>query len=397
MALLVLVTPLQQTCDLPPSFGPEYYDSTINYIEGFPLAAPPAADDHGTIVALDSSGRWDWPWRGRTGNSFEYMTMTAAGTVGSVQTDSASSKTLPATAKVWRLELVNLFRDGNFENPAIDMGPYATVALGSQSEGIYTPSGHSRSLQIVLNTGESRDSYAGWDMKQLLADIISGSFTTPPSYFLRMMIWPNSSIPYHSTTLASLTAGQSEKTTGTPVNSSLFLADRFIDFENSTFFFIAGQLATWNIDEVRSIRADVTPVIRLLLNPADTNPGLVPGQYEFSVWVRLPPDAKTFDNATRTSEPYAAKHTTLGIKQLVADAESGTLQTIRSWQQSYAVASGWQRLVLRMDATNNMDRFDEDSPQPVMELSIAPSRLDAYDAGSIEIALPVLNFYINGF
>ena len=107
------VTVFATTCDLPPTFGPEYYNEETNYIAASALAAPPLATDTGSTISLNSSGIWDWSWRGITGNTYQYMTMAEAGTVGSAVTQDAYA--LAADAAVWRLELVNLFINGNFE------------------------------------------------------------------------------------------------------------------------------------------------------------------------------------------------------------------------------------------------------------------------------------------
>lgn len=386
-AFLILTT---SACDLPPTFGPDYYVSSTNYIAGFPLAAPSVSADAAGGTALDTPAVWDWAWRGRTDNSYEYMSMTGGtDTVGTAVT-AGDGSTLTAEAAVWRLELKNLFRDGNFENPAVDLTPFELG--GSALKTVVNSTGFNQTL--ALTTGGN--DYVSWRMSDLLLDQ-TGAFTLAPSYYLRFMTWPNVNLPYHVGTQTDYDSEITEQINVVPSVNSVIIADRFIGLESDTLFIMTGTIQTTFIDEVRMIRADVEPALHLLLRPADTALGLVPGQYEFSVWMKTDPADRLYSDSSRIAEDYTAYQTSLRISQLRWDATNEALESEKSWEQTFAVNEGWQRLVLRMNATNNMERFDEGSSTAVMELAISPTNPSLLDAGAILIAAPSLNFYINGF
>ena len=103
VALAAAAFALFSRCDLPPSFGPEYYDSSTNYIAAYPLALSPAATDLGTGTELGAPGVWDWAWRGNMDNTYSYMTLTDAG------------EARPGGGQAWILELANLFTNGTYE------------------------------------------------------------------------------------------------------------------------------------------------------------------------------------------------------------------------------------------------------------------------------------------
>lgn len=391
------------TCDLPPSFGPEYYDSSINYIASFPLAAPPLPTDTGSDVALNSPAVWDWAWRGVSGNEYPYMTLSPAGTVGAAQT--ADSYTLAADEPVWRLELANLFGIGNFEGSpstaAFDASADATATLDLTIAPI-----NGTSLRFAFNA-EKR--FVQWIMSDLLADLTS-STSGGPTYFLRMLAEPNSPFSYYK--LKDSETSKISTTTGTlvtPLSGSLFIQDKldgFTDSEDTRFIVSGSESQILTVDEVRCVRADQDQYLRLLLRPDDPdiddegNPTLVPGQYEFSVWMRTADSDLRFDDGARTSEPYASYSVTLRMRQLessVDDAGSIVLEPSMELTRSYVVDSSWRRLIIRAEDPDNLDSFDETSDLPVLELAISPTLDGVPDAGAVLIAAPALNFYARGF
>jgi len=283
-----------------------------------------------------------------------------------------------------------------------EVGSTATVAL----DGAIAPI-HGTSLRIGLGDKD----YVQWKMASILNDLTAPSIPTSPSYYLRMLARPNIAFTYYNLAQADLgTITTSTGTAITPLSGSLFINERLSGYEDDYRFITYGNNLTLSIDEVRSVRADIDPFIRLLLRPIDpavidhessdplpaldpAKPTLVPGQYEFSVWMKLGNDDKRFDDDTRTNEPYASYYVTLRIRQVDGDL----IKPIRGNSEIFAVDSNWNRLAIRMEKPENMDTFDEDSEYPVMELAISPTRIDAPDAGAVLIAAPALNFYLYGF
>ncbi len=390
------------TCDLPPSFGPEYYDSSVNYIASFPFAAPPLPTDTGSGVALNSPAVWDWAWRGVSGNEYSYMTLSPAGTVGAAQT--ADSYTLAADEPVWRLELANLFGIGDFEDSpsltAFEPSVGTTVTLDSSSDSI-----NGTSLKLYLDGDKA---FVQWRMQSLLSDLATTTLGGP-TYYLRMLVKNEIQITYYNLAAADLSLMGSVSNPGTPVtplSGSLFIQELFRDFENDQRFILYGGTKTPMIDEVRTVRADQDQYLRLLLRPDDPdiddagNPTLVPGQYEFSVWMRTADSDRRFDDDTRTAEPYASYSVTLRMRQLestIDDEGSIVMEPSMELTRAYVVDSSWRRLIIRTEDPDNLDSFDESSDLPVLELAISPTLDGTPDAGAVLVAAPALNFYINGF
>jgi len=393
------------SCDFPPTFGPDYFLTDKNWIEHIPLAAPPAADDDGSIVALDSSARWDWSWRGKTDNSYPYMTLVPYGTTPAA-TDGEHSLALDTPA--WRLELANLFINGTFETPP-DPAAYANSPNSAFSQGTAI---HSKSLYIDL--GDDSDDYVAWKMGELLDDVTAT--WSGGTYQLRMVVDPVSGLKYrHSliTEIDSPESGQATQPVLPDEHGSLFLTERFTGFKegaDSVDFAVTNGPFTMSIDEVRAVRTDMEPSLRLLLAPWDTDPSpsydsttdedtrLTPGQYEFSVWLRIADEDLLFDDPARATQPtatYAARYVTLRMRQVVY--EEGALNPTIGVSNEVAVDTVWRRYAVRMEDPSNLDYFDDMTLHPVMELSIAPTLTASVDAGAVLVAAPELNFYKDGF
>jgi len=152
------------------------------------------------------------------------------------------------------------------------------------------------------------------------------------------------------------------------------------------------------LDDLRFMRVDIEDAfrLRLLLAPSSVNPTLVAGRYEFSLWVRAPSDALAYDDTARIaspSAPFATKRVTLSIRQIafLIDRDTPIL-----FQETFNVTDQWTRLALRM-GEGNLDRIDESTEEPVIELSIYPYDRQDIDAGSVLIADPQLRFFIDGY
>jgi len=385
------------SCDLPATFGPLYSDTGRNWIGHIAVSEPPAASD----VDLDISARWDWAWRGKTGNDYQYMTLTEAGTTPAV-TDGAHK--LAVDTPAWRLELSNLFVNGTFEE-AFDATAYSpsigSIVAVSDGNAI-----HQKSLRIDL--GIDADDYVAWLMEKLVADV---SAVSGHRYQLNMLLGQSVTLRYRHAPLLDI--DEADSFDATPVSTadsrgSLFIADSFTGFQTGS----AGEAFAVNaplqvtVDEVRAVRTDIDPSLRLLLAPWDTDPSptyddedqdtrLTPGQYEFSVWLRIDDADRYFDDASRVAQPYAAKNVTLRMRQV--SYEEGALEPKTSISAVVTVDATWRRYAVRMADPSNMDYFDDMTPHPVMELSIAPTLLAPRDAGAVLLAAPELNFYKDGF
>ncbi len=401
LAVAVVVAMAAWGCDWPPTFGPEYYNTGTNYIAALPLAAPPPASDDGSTVAqdpsavaLDSSARWDWSWRGKpaTGNAYEYMSLTPMDATNAAATDDGY--TLASGAPVWRLELSNLFLNGDFET-GLDMSAFDKSINSTFGISAVTPI-HGNSLDIDI--GNEVDDYVYFHMDKLLDDIATTA--VGGTYQLRMLL--GNPVIFNFRDALPTEIGASTTLTATPDETgSLFITQRFTGFDQNYVFVVVTENDKVTLDEVRAVRTDIEPYLRLLLDPADTSPTLVKGQYEFSVWMRTSEADKAFNDASRIDQPYAARNATLRLRQVAYSLDAatglGSLDPTVSSTTTVAVDSTWRRFAVRLEKPNNMEDFDEGTPHPVLELAIAPTLEDPMDAGAVLIAAPELNFYIRGF
>lgn len=393
VAVAVLIT--FSTCELPLSFGPEYFDTGTNFIAARPLALPPPASDEGAGIPLDSTGIWDWAWRGTTGEMvpYDYMVLTDAGPSASGDATDGGF-TLPDDATAWRLELVNLMPDPvYFEGLATVPPGWQTGGLGASIAINQTATSRGKELQLK-SIGSL---WVGFDPHSI--------FNTSPLpdalYSFYAKISPEIPPVYN----VEIAANSTYANLGRIVRSDILAIESFTIPTNDHRLKFgkkeAGEEQNFNLDEVRAVRVDLVESwrLRLLLTPEDTNPSLVPGYYEFSVWVRMPDDALAPENdAGRMSAPeaaLAASSIRLAMTQLGFLEGSDTPSSVT---ESFPVSSSWKRWALRMAPRSNFDRFDEETDEAVIELSIYPfASNEAIDAGAVLIAAPSLRFFANGY
>jgi len=375
----------------PESFGPEYDDTTTNYIAAHSLSAPPLASDQGSTIGLDSPAIWDWAWRGVSGNSFQYMTLADEGTVGTAV--ASGGYTLDADENVWRLELVNLAGD-----PYLEGAPHAawdSIGSASTAQSGPTTASHGQFIRLDAPSG----SWAGFDPNET-GFILDAPASMPTARYSLKAFSTDSSIRYIFGD--SSFAPAFDDVSPSTLSASRHQFDEFSVESTSTRFMTGASTENQSIslDDLRFTRSDLGEGarLRLILRPSDTVPTLVAGQYEFSVWARWPDDALPYDSTSRTQatnfeKPFAAKRLTLRIMQtgFLVDRDTPV-----KFQESFSVGSGWTRLALRMDG-GNLDRFDESSSEAVIELAIFPYDDQDMDCGSALIAAPSLRFFKDGY
>ncbi len=370
------------SCNVPPSFGPEYYVSTTNYIAGFPLSAPPPASDSGTGTALGAPAAWDWAWRGTMDSAFEYMKMTelAEGTGPSGQ------------GKAWRLECVNLAASPYLEDTTLHPA-WTFSGTGSAVQELAAPGAHGQ--QVKLSSISTN--WTGLDPFLFFTDSPKPNY----QYALRGQITSSLSKLFYQVEDQGIATWENPRFI-VPGADSLFAIEGFSVSAAGTrlMFGQIGMTQTFALDDLRVVRVDRAEALRLrlLLRPSDTTPTLVPGYHEFTLWARVPSDTLRAGDALRVSSPTAAFCTqtlTLAIKQIgfldLRDSPSSNAK------ESFTISGEWTQLKLRMPEKSNFERFDEASPDAVIELAIQPFGDGVPDASAVEIAAPELHFYINGY
>jgi len=387
--LLMSILVLAVTCDLPPSFGPEYDDTSRNFISAYPLAAPTLSGNADGSSVVDLSAVWDWSWREKTGTTFEYMTLTNSGTVGTDVTSGAF--TLDATETSWRLELANLAGDPYFEDsiPAgwIANAP-ATMALKSST--FY----HGQYLELVSNNNY----WVGFN-PNFPGFILDAPASNRSNIYRLAAYSTKADIKYLIEDYNALANFDDTIKYNISNNEIILKTFSVPELDTRAMFAVTQNVQTVEIDDLRVVRSDIANMLslRLRLKPADTEIDLAPGLYEFSVWVKVPTDALSYADsarATDTRAPFSAEKVRLELRQVGFSEEERT--TPLFFSESFPTSSTWTRLALRMDG--NLDRFERSSKDVVIELAIYPfDVVGTISPGSVLIAAPSLRFFKDGY
>jgi len=382
-----------------------YRDSAKNLI-----AASGLGSSDLSAAGHASSGVWTWAWRGATdaddaAGGFDYMTLTPVGAVGAG--GAAVPEGLDPAATAYRLELVNLMPNGDFEGavggewaatPAADTNTYFNIV----STGGQEINGKSLYVKVTARPGDN--------VRFNLGTLADGTASVALHTYAWLSIVNTSPVityklaPFDDVTdtenqLISPNLDQfgSNKVFKVLFNEQLLGSDRM------ALAFGLGNTSDFTLDDVRVVRSDIENRLRLLLKPIDTSPSLVRGYYEFSIWARKPGDA-AFVTDAGTAEPYAARSLTVRMLQLSPDQSSaehsypldGRADSPDWGGTVYDASSGWVKLVLRLAEGGNFV-FDPRSAEPVLELSLAPYDYAQAEPGVVEIAQPELRFFLNGY
>jgi hypothetical protein len=157
------------------------------------------------------------------------------------------------------------------------------------------------------------------------------------------------------------------------------------------------------IDDIQVYRSDINNSLRLRLKPKDTYPRLRNGTYEFTLWVKRPPNRRYYSDLNEGYE-YTPKTITLRMEPT---GSSGTYFPFPIDGTPYTNApggvtgiadagAGWVKLVLRHER-NGTFMINEYSDIPELEISITPYDSARPSPGAIDIAQPELHFYYNNY
>jgi hypothetical protein len=349
----------------------DYYDSTVNLISTGGLD-----QQNLTTAGYETNAVWTWAWRGATDaddvTGFDYMTLTDQGLVDA----SGEAAGISASSHVYRLELVNLVAGGDFQGSdltAWTKDSLADTVLVAVTSGTQI---HGQSLKITT----AANSWISYN----LAALKDYSATNAHDYSLLANCKIVDSYSQFSETFVSGAGGQIPYGSAFRINQTGVLA------LSMDLFFGSGSINDITIDDFRCYRSDLVSAIRILLRPSDTNPSLINGYYEFSVWARKPSGLffATEDNAIALADGYASSEVSLFMTNL--SKGKGSAQA-----KFPVVGENWIRLVLRENLYGNMEGIDPTSVVPAMELAIYPCDFQQPSPGVVEIAQPELHFYAN--
>ncbi len=361
---------LALSCDLFTSkdpFPPEYY--TANFISAYgfnaflPSAEVPEPFDPAAPVV---TRRWDIDYR-YTGwdapHRYDYLTLEATGgTVSDI--GSPIFPGLPADAPVYRLEIVNLVTDADFE---IDAGGDWTPSGGAAFQRVdVSPLGGAWSMRLSAPSS-SRIDYEtrvrpGFTL--LEGGAYRYRYRILPDLPTRIITGDNTqeaTNPGAGTPFVRITGQFSQNDTG-------ILSLRFEPAEDS--------FGAVYFDDLRLTRQGGMSLV-LRLRPVETWPHMEQGVYSFSVWVHSDPTVAS------AGEPYSIDTFVLTMRPVAPASFAVT-------SARYQPAAGWQFLSSSM--TGKAIQFDG-AFAPVIELT-----LDFNESlpGRVLLAHPVLQFHPDG-
>lgn len=362
-------------CDLPDPFA-GYRETEHNFIAGTPLAPPP---EPSSGADLNGSGFWDFAWRNPATANYAYMKQTE---------ETAETGPIPGVA-VFRLELVNLYDGGDFESATVGELPSGWENQGLANAKVVSSglNGHGKSLTITKQN-ESAD-WAGFPVTALKDKDVQGSKAYVINFFAGALS-SQSGYSLQNTGSYDQTKNMGPITAGDNINTLALWSTSGASEDHILFGGPASMSLT--IDELRVLRGDLgqDSRLRLRLRRRDTEPPLMPGYYEFRLWIKKPSGAKWHDEA-RTNEPPAARRVGISLSQLDAQGKE-TATPIPITER--AVTDEWQEIVAR---GQNIDLLHDTADAPVIELSIRPYATGKLDAGAVLIAAPVLRYYLDGY
>ena len=356
----------------------DYRDSGQNFIaaEGFDKQDL-------TTAGYLSNASWTWAWRGATDADdaatphYDYMTLAQNGTVGASAVSGLSS-----SANVYRLELVNLITEGDFEGASTT----GWSANGSTLGIVVSPSAMHAGTGHALNIDNLAGATVYYSFSSLL-DRAAG-VTADHSYMLAMNTANATSFAYQVATSGSFLISDAR---GLDLSGEFTLPVAKASMGNQRLYIGSSQHSAVVLDDVRAARTDITNCLRLRLRPTDTIPTLTRGYYEFTVWARKPPSGYTFATENAAADPYATSAVTLWMGS--PSGSDGSCSAVSS-----IASSSWTQLRLRQAAGGNFQALDPTSADAQMELQIYPFDINRFpEPGAVELAQPELHFYLNGY
>ncbi len=396
------------SCSGDDPYDSEYYDSSYSFIDTIGLDSF-VGDDSTSDSAQGISGSWDFAWRGNSGTSgftgpggeYPYMSLTDAALSASDSSLGTAPDGLEASSEVYRLSLANLFVDGDFS--AYTVGASAGWSGGTNTTAAVIADGATGSIH-----GNTLNLYIKQKSEPAVLTISSYADDGAPSsafYSMGFNYFSTGTIAaddlYFSYGSIPSSGGESLVATSSSSTSSGSVILSTPDLSTYDTLNIAANDTTLYLDDLTLVREDLEPALRLYLTPTDTASALVPGRYEFSVWVHTDPDASDGDAAAGDStvdDPYLARYLTLNMVSWPEGNVSGVAYGSASFSDS-DWASGWTRLSVTFNDNKALyfDETDDASSivlglEVVMHSSSAPGRYP----GSILIASPALYLALDG-
>lgn len=354
-------------------FDDAYYDN--NFIAG--IGFDKFVGDVATVPAIGSdptTGMWDFAYRYLDWDAYSYMTLHVTDTVLpvadpglTVASFGAVPSGLSPIAPVYRLSLVNLIADGDFETATGGSWTGTGTATRDITASPNNPLFGSASMKLVTDIGENI----------IYTPSLIGS---PPGFSGALY---NAYFRFRSSAGSFNVSIQDSNaipvSSSADVKYSVVLHPGLTSAPSFIFEPILGNVisALW-LDNFRLARSG-NMEFRLLLSQAQTIPALIDGVYSFSVWVHSDPlsfsDSSPFNMDTFTVTMKETSSSSLSVNSATYNSGTGT---------------GWIKLTATL--ARQALQFSSNT-QPVLELSL---QFNDSRPGSILLASPELRFHPDG-
>lgn len=343
------------------------------------------------ISAKDFSVEGAWRLDYGLTTNFAYMGYASAGTVTEAVADGPASG-----AAVYRLEIVNLMPNGDFEDDtAADWVLNDTDAIASSSNVSVSGS----RLNYQINNNSERFDY---DLTSLQDGLTENAnyilhFSVLNSTTLTLMIHPGFSpastywiMPANLLVTSFPMENLSPEFTITDTTGANYLSVG--DFEGE----YRSSVANGYLDILRISRVDIQHLLITEIPYNFTSENgltLIHGTYRFSAYIKNDPDV-----TPAVKNRFGASSVTIGLSELGTNALAEIVPVKTNFLVYRPTDEGadWSAWT-KVSATLNLQPTEPDNPdQAIARLFIFPSDYNAQDVGSILISSPSLTFLPNG-
>jgi hypothetical protein len=358
-----------------------------------------------------SSGDWQISY-GEAAPSFDYLRFEELSLA-----EAGSTSGLPAGKSDYhRLELVNLFQNGDFTQTETGEAPAGWELNGPIDSGlifetttVLKPDAGDPMEGKVLHFKLNGLQWSAYDFKDPATGLRDG-FVPSSQYFIQF----DSSCQFPNLfTYTNLTITKREWSIGidtswevTPFPPPEEGDARFTSIQGYDYFSIGlpnegNNAQEGYMDNIRVGRTDIEQNIVLsvpLTDPEELRPNLIDGHYRFTFYVKLEPAGNITPGV---SNRFDARSVSVSL-------QLSRGEDITQFQTFFSEELGWTRdewteinfetpKVLQFNLPEQSESAEEPLPEPALEISISPNSSTFRDIGSILVAAPSLTYHPEGF
>lgn len=333
-------------------------------------------------------------------------------------TDLGAGSGPTASSHAYRLEIKNLIPNGDFSasSPGSLIGnPTSAWSISGSGTATVVAAGgsvtaqNSSSISVAVNSVQWTSQYTTDTLSLNLNSALGTSSLGQPLWttgqyvlqmnFINLLTSTPCELDFQPTlgTIVSWTQTNSNNTypleqlfsinSSGPTGSSIGNAFSYSGTSDALVFTYAKNTQNLVFNSLRLVRSDIPLTVATSL-PSLTSGALqlIPGTYQFSVWVKSDPTAGTANR-------FAATGLTIKVTAATQPGNNGTFETFipsTGWS-----SSGWTLITLPLGTVDFVD-YDSQHTGPALTIALSPTNIyndsPSLDAGSLLIASPTLQF-----